>query len=158
MYVSLLCLSWIFETQRHEPGYVVFCILFFLVSRHIFTRKTRAPVHDGIDRSVPFLAYFRTNICSYDRLQPTLFFSSIIMSSFYNWPIKTKEQRARKRVMQKRENKRRQDLLKSRKLPCSNILFLSVVCVKKGTSDYCLQWCKASVSSLPLVLNSVTLS
>ena len=39
------------------------------------------------------------------------------MSSFSSWPIKTKEQRARKRVMQKREKKRRQDLLKARNLP-----------------------------------------
>ena len=39
------------------------------------------------------------------------------MSSFSSWPIKTKEQRARKRVMQKHEKKRRQDLLKARNLP-----------------------------------------
>ena len=39
------------------------------------------------------------------------------MSSFSSWPIKTKEQRARKRIMEKREKKRRQDLLKARNSP-----------------------------------------
>ena len=80
------------------------------------------------------------------------------MSSFSNWPIRTKEQRARKRVMQKREKKRREDLLKSRNLPCSNILFLCVVCVKQGTSDYsAYSGAKQVFLHFPLVLNSVTL-
>ena len=34
------------------------------------------------------------------------------MSSFYSWSLKTKEQLARKRIIEKREKKRRQDLLK----------------------------------------------
>ena len=109
-----------YETKRHGPVHPVFFgkklfiyFLWFFCKFYLDYEKT-GPTRGGPGRAVfmspriNYLFWFYPKLCLFSYSISL----KIMATSYFNWATKTKEQRACKRLMQKREKNRIQHLIK----------------------------------------------